>query len=96
MVWGELHPDDPAIVGIEDTVEVVVGQHSTVEHSGPKGALSTKIAGIEDHNSSHDSHVVMLPERGCPVALDARSGARVHGRAQAEMRPAPLRDGASR
>jgi hypothetical protein len=65
MAWGELDPDDPAILGIEDVVEVVVGKHSAIEHASPEGALGIEIAGIEDHYPSHDFHFVMLTDRGC-------------------------------
>ena len=60
MVWDELDPDDPAIFGIEDIVEVIVGQHSTVEHASPERALCCEIAGIEDDHTSHHSHPDIL------------------------------------
>jgi hypothetical protein len=45
-------------------VEVVVGEHSTVEHRGPECAFGGEVAGVEHDDMSHDSHLTMLPARG--------------------------------
>ena len=73
MVRRQLYPDYPSTFGVKDIVEVVVGEHSTVEHFGPEGTLRTEIACIEDDDSSHDSQVAILPDPRCAVSQNARA-----------------------
>ena len=61
VVWSELHAHDPPIVGVEDVVEVVIGERSTIEHSSPEGAFGREVARVENDHTSHDSHHVMMP-----------------------------------
>jgi catechol 2,3-dioxygenase-like lactoylglutathione lyase family enzyme len=75
VVRSELHTDDPAVVGIEDTVEVVVGEHSAIEHPGPECAFGCEVAGVEYDHSSHDSHLAMLADPSSVPDFQPEGGA---------------------
>lgn len=60
VVRRQLHPDDPPIVGVEDTMKPVVGEHSATEHRCPKRTLRCQVTGVEHDDLAHDPHGDML------------------------------------
>lgn len=56
VIRGELHAHHPTVVGVDDVVPVVLGQHPAADHRGPERALGREVGRIEHDHLSHDSH----------------------------------------
>ena len=67
MVGCELHADHPLVVGIEDAVKRVVGEHLAVEHARPEGAFSREVRRVEHDNVSHEVHPSSFTGAGIAV-----------------------------
>jgi hypothetical protein len=57
VVGGQLHPDSPAAVGVEDTVETLVaGVDPSAEEPRPERTLACDIGCIEHDDVTHNLH----------------------------------------
>jgi len=80
-----LHADQPAFVGVDDAVEVlVVVDDLAVEHARPKGAFGVNIGRVEDDDVTHEVQAGIFPDAGSVVGRN--DNARVNERQERGLR----------